>query len=135
METTNYEAILVTDPGNPLFAEYAENLLSQGKLKEAQDICLAGLSANPSFSRGRLVLARVFFERSFVPFAVRELEVLREEIPENKFVQRLVERLAPDVANKDQRKRGADNGEDTVAETDFDIGEIELLEKDDGDTE
>ena len=112
--------ILKNDPGNPVFADYAEELRLGGRFSEAIEVCLKGLSANPSCHRGRLILARVFFERGFVPFAAREVNILRETLPELKSVQRLYEKFYPDVAEDE-------GGEATIAESDFEISELEMV--------
>ena len=116
--------ILKSDPGNPAFVREAERLIRAGKLSEAQDICCAGISANPSAHRGRLLLSRIFYERGYLPFAVRELEELSNVVNDNKFLRRILEKLAPQL-----KTRSSDEGDRVVAETDFDIGDIELLDE------
>ena len=127
----NFEALLRDDPGNPAFANFAESLLNQGKWSEALEVCLAGLSSNPSCHKGRLLLARVYFERNHLPFAVREVRELLDALPENKFIRRLLERLSPEsAASSGHRTTGNTGEEKTVAEAEFDIGEIDLLVED-----
>jgi hypothetical protein len=99
------------------FSDVAVALCQEGKTLEAIDVCLAGLCNTPSVIRGRLVLARAFFERGYVPFAVRELEQLRREVPENDSVRRLLEKLSP----KRSENVPAGGDESTVAEAEFDI--------------
>ena len=89
------------------------------KRLEAIEVCLKGLSANPSCHRGRLVLARLYFECGYIPFAAREVNILRETLPELASLDRLYKKFYPDSA-------GDSEGETTVAETDFEISELEL---------
>lgn len=117
--------MLAVDPGNSVFEEFAEFLRSTKAYSEALSVCLAGLSANPAAHRGRLILARVFYEQGFMPFAARELAVLHHELPQNRAIKKLLSELAPEYvaemqASGFQAKSGA---ETTVAETelDFDI--------------
>jgi hypothetical protein len=60
--------MLKADPGNPLFASFAESLRQEGRHQEAMAVCFTGLSANPSCHGGRLVLARCFYERGELLF-------------------------------------------------------------------
>jgi lipopolysaccharide biosynthesis regulator YciM len=119
---------LEEDPGDPLFAQFADKLREEQRYHEAMDICFQGLSSNPSCHRGRLVLARVFYERMFWPFAVRELRILMQAVPDNAHIAKIIERLAPGEDTSDvsvvEKRVG-----DTVAETEFDMSDIELMEE------
>ena len=108
------------------FADRAEGLRISGKLDDALILAMAGLSENPDAHRGRLVLARIFYEKGYLPFAVREVEQLVREIPSNAAIRKLLETLAPD------RVIGGPNtivAEDTVAESEFDLDALALLEE------
>ena len=122
-------ATLADDPGDPLFVEYADFLRREEDYANALQVCLAGLSVNPGFHHGRLVLARIFFDQSFIPFAVRELELLHTALPNNSGVQKLLDRLAPGSASESAAETAETDAEDTVAETEFDFDEIELIEE------
>lgn len=124
MNEKEYRAALSADPGAPLFVEFAEYLRGLRRQSEAIDVCLAGLSANPDAHRGRLMLARVFYECGFVPFAVRELQVLGARFPENRALAKLRERLSPNISQQDSA------GESEVAEAEFDIDAIGLIAAD-----
>lgn len=119
--------ILKNDPGNPVFVKEAERLIKLGRFQDAQDVCFAGISANPSAHRGRLLLSRIFYERGYLPFAVRELEELSSVVKDNRFLKRILEKLAPQLQAATAGNAGG--GERVVAETDFDIGDIELLDE------
>ncbi|MBN8550138.1 MAG: hypothetical protein J0M12_12545 [Deltaproteobacteria bacterium] len=123
--------IVKEDPGNPLFAELAEQLRKSGQHAEALDICLSGLSKNPSCHVGRLVLARVFFDRQMFPFAVRELEALRAALPQSKTIAKLLEKLSPGASqNPVSVAPAAPSEAETFAETDFDFEELDLIGQD-----
>ena len=110
------------DAGSPVFAELAELLRKQGRHSEALEFCLSGLSKNPSCHLGRLVLARLFYDRQWYSFAVRELEVLRAALPESKTVAKLLEKLSPGSSLSESAPET-----ETVAETDFDFDELDLI--------
>ena len=99
MTAQNIPELLRTDPGNPVFAEHADALREAGKPLEALQVCLSGLEANGSCHIGRLLLARIFFDLGHTSFAIRELEVLRQAVPSNVSLMRLVERLAPQASS------------------------------------
>lgn len=108
-------------------ADQALALIRQSKLLDAQQLLLKGLSEDPFNPRARILLAKVFFEMGFVPFSVRELEQVYHELPDNKYVKNLLEKLAPErVGALDTVSQGTVG---TLAEADFDIGDIEILDK------
>ena len=139
MEPTQDEILqrLNADPGDPLFAQVADSLRRAGKWSDALDIALSGLTANPQCHRGRLILARLFYDRHYYPFAVRELEHLHRAVPENASIGRLLERLSPGSTTGEAGVSAiptaqhssempssalhAPHGDEVVAEEDFDI--------------
>lgn len=121
--------IISEDPGNSAFAELADALRRSGRQAEAMDIALNGLSKNPGCHQGRLVLARLFFDRRQYPFAVRELEALQEALPESKTVARLLEKLSPGAKQKLQSAKAAPVAE-TVAESEFEFDTLDLIDSD-----
>jgi hypothetical protein len=91
-------ALIAKDPGNPQFVILAENFRARGQQLEAVRVLMAGLSANPTYHRGRLLLARLFYELQFVPFAIRELEELQRALPQSLSIAKLLNKfgvLAP----------------------------------------
>ena len=124
--------ILINDPGNPEFADYAEGLRRSGNFSEAMNICLRGLSANPACHKGRLILARVYFDQKLMPFALKELEQLQGELPENKLVSKLLDSIAP--GNRTPKAHaGPDRTStetETIAEADFAFDDLDLIEED-----
>lgn len=119
MESDNhFKRLLEEDPGNEVFSEYAEILRCQGRHYEALDVCLAGLSVNPSCHPGRLLLARIFYERGFTAFSARELKELVLALPEQKSLKRLLEEIAPELLSNASEQN---NKEKELAEADVDV--------------
>lgn len=123
-------AVLEKDPGNVLFYDLAVGLSIEGNLLDAIEVCLRGLSVNPSFHKGRLLLARLYYDCGFIPFAVRELEFLLGACPNSRSIRRLVERLSP--GSQSLKDRPADFGQapdGTMAEGDFDMADLDALDE------
>jgi len=120
--------LLAKDPGNTIFAEYADSLRESGDYDAAVLVCLRGLSVNYNFQRGRLVLSRVFYEMNCIPFAIEQVKILVSSLPENKVLRRLLKKLTGGQGNVDVDSKPA-SADDTVAEADFDFDEIDLLEE------
>lgn len=121
-----YKDTLGADPGNPIFADYADLLRQEARYNEGMEVCLAGLSLNPVCHKGRLVLARIYYERGFLPFAVNELLILNRKLPESVSVRKLLEKLAPD----EQLSEAGSGQEAVVSETEFNFEQLDLIEKD-----
>lgn len=119
---TNPPKLLETDPGDEIFVQYAESLKKEGKRVEALNVILRGLTASPTNNRGRLLLARMFYEDGYTPFAVRELIEIHKSIPQNKAIKQLLEKLSPGIVNSLDIKEGQ-----VVGESEFDFAEIEVL--------
>lgn len=132
MNESEISNILAEDPGNPVFCEYAEKLRQEGKLKDALWVTLSGLSKNPANHRGRLVMARTLYQAGFIDFSVTELKVISKELPENQSVKKLIDKLAPGekehVVEKQSEQASHGSGEDTLAESEFDLGDLEMIE-------
>ncbi len=123
---------IAEDPGNPAFADLAEQLRGEGKLSETIEVCLAGLSSNPSCFKGRLVLARAFLQKGFVPFAQREIEQLCVALPDNTALQKLADKLdvrpAASTGGTSSSVKTS-NLDSLVAEAELNFDDIELIEK------
>lgn len=119
-----YIARLTEDPGDECYADYADFLRVRKRFSEAVGVCLAGLSADPGYRRGRLILARVFYDAGFLPFAVREVEELQRQAPDNPALKRLLDVMLQDMSSV-EGESGIVEGETTVAESAFDIDDIE----------
>lgn len=123
MQEAELKALIQDDPGNPAFAEYGEVLRAKGDLANALIVCLSGLSLNPKNHRGRLVLARTLFELRCVPFAVRELKELATDLPDNKNIKKLLEKLSPELVQTQAPPS------EVLAESEFDIDILEAIKE------
>ncbi len=125
-----YRATLNDDPGSPVFIELADLLYREGRMTEAVEICLGGLTANPSAHRGRLLLARFYYEKGYLPFAVQEVEKLTSALPQNEELAKLLQKLAPGSKPSVSTAQGNPaSSEKTLAEAEFDLGDIELIDE------
>lgn len=122
-------AVLEKDPGNVLFYDLAVGLSLEGNLIDAIEVCLRGLSVNPGFHKGRLLLARLYYECGYIPFAVKELESLFGACPNSKSVRRLLERLSPGSAALSSGVATSVAGNSTVAEGDFNLDDLAELDE------
>lgn len=121
MTTEDRLRVLVeSDPGDPAFADYATLLIEQERVSDAIWVCLKGLSRNPEFHRGRLLLAQAFFRAGFLPFAAREVQLLCSQLPENELLLNLYQRLAPNGEGPVNHVQDGDE-ESEVAEVEFDV--------------
>lgn len=124
------EALVLADPGDSAFAELADIYRRSGDYGGALDLCYNGLSANPECYLGRVVLARVFYERLQFPFAIRELRELALLDPKNIFVSKLLSMLAP---SEEGYFSSSDSVARPMAQAEFsfeDLSAIDLFEKD-----
>lgn len=129
----NYEELLTKDPGNPQFLNYARQLVLDKQLTDAVTTLISGLSHNPSYHEARLLLAKVHYELGQMPFALRELNELRVQIPESEAIKRLIQKIDPKGEPAGQSKPEAQAeaaSAETVAEAEFDLDDLELLSKD-----
>lgn len=132
---------LEQDKGDPAFAELADLYMAEGKIGEALTTLFGGLSANPGYQVGRLILARLFLHLGYAPFAVREIQTLRKERPEIESLTKLLEAIAPGSSEQpgdtseslDAAQLGSEQEsaaeEATLAEGDFEIDILEDLEE------
>lgn len=66
--------LLGENPGADSFPELAEHLSEDPtKRAEAREILFRGLAKNPRNTRGRLLLAKLFYQDEMLEFSVREL--------------------------------------------------------------
>ena len=141
MDQNDIEKRLLADPGDPVFVLVSKALVEQGEVFQAYDILLAGLSHSPDCHEGRLLLAKLYFERDFLPFCVKELNFIAERLPKNKSIRRLLEKFGSDsgiVPESDKKSEDlkADkssvtisDSDETVAEMEFGFDDIDLLEE------
>lgn len=81
------------NPGDPIFAEYAECLRQVKRYSVAISVCLKGLTLNPTCDRGRLVLSRIYYDCGYRQFAINELSFLYQKYPENLYIERLLSQI------------------------------------------
>ena len=126
-EIVRLTAALQDDPTGENYVQLAQTLRKAGRFSEAMETLLRGLSELPDHAPARLLLARVFLQLGYRPFAVRELQELRSRFPENRPLERLFEKVAPDYlagsADSDPSTMAS-----TVAEADFDFDDIALID-------
>jgi predicted Zn-dependent protease len=128
-------ATLDEDPGSPLFVDLAERLRAEGEGAQAMLVCLGGLSASPANTVGRLLLARLYYEYGYVPFAVREVKILLDNYPQNQAIRKLLLKLAPDeklenYQDQTPAEETALPADTTIAEAEFDFSQLEELDGD-----
>ena len=117
------------NPGDPVFAELASELIRTQQYQEALNVCLTGLSANPECHMGRLMLGQVYFKLGYIPFAAREIEHLCREFSENTPLVKLYEKLVPGGGVPQALKKGEGEAEEIeIADAEFEIDALSLLD-------
>jgi tetratricopeptide (TPR) repeat protein len=110
---------LLSNPGDPACAILAEFLRKQGRTQEALEVCLNGLTVNPTLVSARIVLARLYLQKGWLPFCTRELRIAYRLETSNLSVLKLLQLLDANfnlsVLNDSQGK------ETLIAETEFDL--------------
>lgn len=114
------------DPGDPAFADLADAYRRRGDYQGAFDLCLNGLTANPDCIRGRVVLARLFYERLHFSFAARELREVYQALPGNPYARKLLEALSAE----DRFSPGHEDEGRVLAEVEFSLHSLDLSQKD-----
>lgn len=126
-EIVRLSAKLRDDPSSDTYVELAQALRQSGRFLEALETLFKALTDAPDHAPARLLLARVFLQLGFRPFAIRELQELRVKFPQNRALERLLEKVAPDYL-AGEGDSAASGKEETVAEADFDFDDIALIE-------
>jgi tetratricopeptide (TPR) repeat protein len=85
-----YQILLQKDPKSQVFAPLTEAYRKMGLLEEAFRIAVRGVQFNPSFSGGRIALAKVFLDRDSLQAAIDELEKAIDLSPDNILAHSLV---------------------------------------------
>lgn len=120
------------DPGDPVFAELADLYRRRGDYQGAFDLCFNGLTANPDCVRGRIVLARLFYERLHFSFAARELREVCQALPGNVFARKLLQAISPGDAFSPPSPTiiPPPTMGDVLAEMELDLDSLDLSRKD-----
>lgn len=113
---------LASDPAHESFFAVAQSLAGEGKLLDACGVLIRALDVNPALDRGRLLLARLFFEIGAPRFAAREVYELMARNPSLKSLGRLRDALEPGTTVDTQSLTKK------FAETRFKAAELEALE-------
>ena len=108
------------------YLDSAKTKVRESKFDEAIIDLIASLSIQPSNVRARLVLAKVFYNKGFHVFAVRELIEILKIAPEDRFVKRLIEKIAPEINIEDLLSK---KEEKTLAEATFTESTVSLIEE------
>jgi hypothetical protein len=108
----------------------------RGNLGASFELLLQFLRLNPMDPRGRLLLAELFYRGGSPELAVEEVSKLSRRIPQSESLSRLHEALDPLSQRGEQLSRDDsvdhDQGPEekgVVAEVEFDLDDIELLEE------
>lgn len=126
-------SILEKDPGNSLFVDCVEELMVRAEILQALEVCLKGLSHNPSQHSGRLLLARIFYQMGCLPFAIEQLQIIQRETPNNTALNKLIVKLGGTIKVGEGPKSSTNEKSpeiDTLAEADFDVLDLEALGED-----
>ncbi|MGA1191712.1 MAG: hypothetical protein ACO3XO_05470 [Bdellovibrionota bacterium] len=107
-----------------------------GRIGTAFEFLLQFLRCNPMDPRGRLLLAELFYRGGSPELAVEEVTKLTKRIPESESLSRLLKALDPlskdgeRLLREDSTEQSRELGEkEVLAEVEFDLDDIELLEK------
>lgn len=121
------ETAVADNPGTPEFVDLAHELSKAGRAERAISVCLAGLTRDPSNLQGRLLLARIYFEQGYVPFAAREVQELVKLHPGSNALQHLAAKLDPSYVDLEARSE-TESDEQVVAEADFEFDILDELD-------
>jgi tetratricopeptide (TPR) repeat protein len=79
-----------SNPRSRIFAPLAEAYRKSGLVDEAIDICKEGLEYHPNFVSGMVALARCYFDKAQYTAAIKELEKVVSDVPDNFLAQKLL---------------------------------------------
>jgi len=88
------------NPRSRVFAPLAEAYRKSGLIDEAIDICREGLEYHPNFTSGMVALARCYFDKALYTAAIKELEKVVSEVPDNYLAQKLLAQSYSMVGDK-----------------------------------
>lgn len=78
------------NPRSRVFAPLAEAYRKSGLVDEALEICREGLEYHPTFISGMVALARCYVDKEQYTAAIKELEKVISEVPDNYLAQKLI---------------------------------------------
>jgi len=88
------------NPRSRVFAPLAEAYRKSGLVDEAIDICREGLEYHPNFTSGMVAMARCYFDKALYTAAIKELEKVVSEVPDNYLAQKLLAQSYSMVGDK-----------------------------------
>jgi len=88
------------NPRSKVFAPLAEAYRKSGLIDEAIEICREGLEYHPNFNSGIVALARCYFDKALYTAAIKELEKVVSEVPDNYLAQKLLAQSYSMVGDK-----------------------------------
>ena len=105
-----------------LFAVEAENLLKEGKVQDAIDLCIKGLESYPDYPAAHIILAKAYDKLGDTDNSLKTFQNVSNKFPLQKQVENLGREVfgveSPDIALQDFNISGADDsGEDIIAES------------------
>ncbi|MBI4534702.1 MAG: tetratricopeptide repeat protein [Ignavibacteriae bacterium] len=86
------EARLAANPKSPSFARLAWYYLEDGKVEQAYQLCVEGVSGHPRYATGRLVLGKCFESMGRNVEAMLEYRRALRVVPDNPTVQALLKK-------------------------------------------
>jgi len=78
------------NPRSRVFAPLAEAYRKSGLVDEAIEICREGLEYHPNFTSGMVAVARCYIDKGLYTAAIKELEKVVSEVPDNYLAQKLL---------------------------------------------
>ena len=78
------------NPRSRVFAPLAESYRKSGLVDEALEICREGLEYHPNFISGMVAIARCYIDKELYTAAIKELEKVVSEVPDNYLAQKLL---------------------------------------------
>ncbi len=89
--TEQLRSIVAESAGAPEFVELASLLAESPDTRaEAREVCFRGLAEDPKNTRGRLVLARLFYLDRMFEFCIRELLEIQRQVGAISSLERLI---------------------------------------------
>lgn len=86
----DYLKVYQQNPNSKIFAPLAEAYRKAGRLDEAMEIALDGVSRFPDYPGGKVALARIYFDRHQYLDVVSRLEEVCADHPDNLSAQKLM---------------------------------------------
>lgn len=129
-QISQWKESLQEDAGSPVFVELAESLREEGKVLEALEVCLKGLSVNESNDLGRLLLAKLYYELEAPPFALKELKELNQRGVGGDSLRKLISAIGGEAVFNENVEETTQANVETVAEAEFEFDDLDFSDED-----